>query len=185
MKRGIFGGTFDPTHLSHVLACHYVLETSDINIIYVVPCLKHPFGKTVTAFEHRLEMCRLAMQRLEPDVQVLDIEGKRGGVSYTIDTVHELRECFPDDELLLIIGSDLLKEMHDWKNFDEIIHIAPLYIIPRLMDESRPELTNPEKFFLPDISSTMVRKKLHNKESIEQYLPQSVIKYIHQHNLYP
>lgn len=185
MKRGIFGGTFDPPHMSHVLACHYVLETTDIDIIYVIPCFKHPFGKTVSTFEHRLEMCKLAMQRLIPDVVVMDIEAKRGGVSYTIDTINELHERFPDDELLLIIGSDLLEEMHDWKNFDEIIQSATLHIIPRLMDESRPHLSNPEKFFLPDISSTMVRRKLHDKERVDLFLPQSVINYIQQHNLYP
>jgi nicotinate-nucleotide adenylyltransferase len=181
MKIGIFGGTFDPPHLSHTLACYYVLETSDIEKIYVIPCYRHPFGKTMEPFKHRLEMCKLAMARLYPGIEVLDIEGKRGGVSYTIDTIKDIQKQCPDDELFLIVGSDILKETENWKDFDEVEKLATLHPIPRLINSTE----NPDvDFFLPDISSTMVREKLHNGESVDKYLARQVIEYIKQQFLY-
>ncbi|MCX7766065.1 MAG: nicotinate (nicotinamide) nucleotide adenylyltransferase [Candidatus Sumerlaeia bacterium] len=184
MKIGIFGGTFDPPHLSHILACHYILETTDIEKIFVIPCYQHPFGKACVSFDHRLRMCQLAMQRLKPAVEVLDIEGKRGGISYTIDTVRELKSQYPEDEFILIAGSDILEETNKWKDFAELQKLVKFLILPRITDDTRTEKHTTLKFFLPDISSTMVRNKLRNGESVEELISRSVLAYIKQHNLY-
>ncbi|MCD6386413.1 nicotinate (nicotinamide) nucleotide adenylyltransferase [Candidatus Sumerlaeota bacterium] len=184
MRIGIFGGTFDPPHLSHTLLCLYVLETTDLDKIFVIPCNQHPFGKMGASFEHRLAMCQLAMRRLQPDVEVLDIEGRRGGISYTIDTVRELLALYPEDEFVVIIGSDILKETDRWKDFDELQRMVKILVIPRLMDETRAELIGTEKFFLPDISSTMIREKLRSNQSVEPFLSTAVLEYIKKHNLY-
>lgn len=184
MKIGIFGGTFDPPHLSHTLACHYVLETSDLDRILVIPCYQHPFEKAAASYEDRLEMCRLAMRRLHPHAEVSPIEGDMRGVSYTIDTVRELMRRHPDTSFELIIGSDILKGTAQWKEFDTLKTLVTLRILPRLCEETAPDLANPEKFFLPDISSSMVRTKLTHGEPVDQYLSRSVIDYIHRKGLY-
>ncbi len=184
MKIGIFGGTFDPPHLSHILACHYVLETTEIEKIFVIPCYLHPFGKVCVSFEHRLKMCQLAMHRLKPAVEVLDIEGKRDGISYTIDTVRELKSQYPQDEFTLIAGSDILEETHKWKDFAELQKLVKILILPRITVDTRSEINTTAKFFLPDISSTIVRNKLRNGESVDEFISRSVLAYIKQHNLY-
>ncbi len=184
MKIGIFGGTFDPPHLSHVLACHYVLETSGLDKILVIPCYQHPFEKPTAPFEDRMEICRLAMRQLHPRVEVSPIEGEIRKVSYTIDTVRELRRRHPDASFELIIGSDVLKETTKWKEFELLKTLVTLRILPRLCEETVPDLANPEKFFLPDISSSMVREKLKRGEPVDQYLSHSVIDYIHRKGLY-
>jgi nicotinate-nucleotide adenylyltransferase len=184
MKIGIFGGTFDPPHLSHTLACHYVLETSDLDKILVIPCYQHPFSKPTAPFEDRLEMCRLAMRLLRGRVEVSAIESEIGGVSYTIDTVRELKSRHPDALFELIIGSDILKETAKWKDFEELKRMVTLRILPRIGLDASQQTPEREPFFLPDISSTMVREKLKRRESVDQYLARSVIDYIAHKRLY-
>ncbi len=184
MKIGIFGGTFDPPHMSHVLACLYVLETTDIDKIFVIPCSKHPFSKDTVDFTHRFEMCRLAMKPLEDGVEVLDIEGKRGGVSYTIDTVKELKEKYPADDFVLIIGSDILDETHEWKDIDELERIVEIHVLPRLMEDSYEKVKESDFFFLPDISSTEIRERIASRKPIDHLVAQSVLRYIQLNSLY-
>lgn len=184
MKIGIFGGTFDPPHLCHTLLCLYVLETTSLDKIFVIPCYQHAFGKLSASFEHRLAMCQLAMKRLQPEVEVLDIEGRRGGISYTIDTVRELSALYPEDEFVVIIGSDILKETDRWKNFDELQRMVKILVVPRLTEETRAEFIGGKKFFLPDVSSTIIREKLRANQSVEHLISASVLEYIKTHNLY-
>jgi len=179
---GIFGGTFDPPHISHTLACLYVLETTDLDRIHIIPCYRHPLGKAATSFEHRVAMTRLAMESLRDRVEISEMEAEREGSSYTIDTLRILRERMPDAHFSLIIGSDILKETRQWKSFDEIQRIAPLIILPRPQFAS--EGVRDFRFFLPDISSTEIRRRLSAGEDVTPYLSRRVLDYIRQHNLY-
>ena len=184
MKIGIFGGTFDPPHLSHTLACLYILETTDIKKILVVPCYEHPFGKPSVDYDHRVNMCRLAMRPLQDKVEVSTIEGARGGPSYTIDTVKDLKECYPDDNLVLIIGSDILKETDEWKDFGELKQLVEIFILPRIICEDKPIELATDKFYLPHISSTTIRERLKQGKPVDHFLARSVCDYIKINQLY-
>ncbi len=181
---GIFGGTFDPPHLSHTLACLYMLETSRIERMFVIPCYKHPFGKEVTDFVHRYEMCRKAMERLVPDIDVLDIERQRVGVSYTIDTIEDLKARYPDDEFHLVIGSDVLEETHEWKEYDRIKELVTINILPRVLNNKPGDRSSDKKYFLPEISSTEVRERLRADKPVDQFISRNVLTYIREHELY-
>jgi nicotinate-nucleotide adenylyltransferase len=183
MRIGIFGGSFDPPHVCHVLACLYMLETTDTEKILAIPCYEHAFGKGIAAFERRLEMCRLAFAPLGKRVEVSAIEGERKAVSYTIDTVRELKSRCPSDQFRLIIGSDILEETNKWKDFEGLRRLVEIVTLPRLSAaDMRGEKR--EAFFFPDLSSTMIRERLARGESVEELVPRTVLQYIREHRLY-
>ena len=184
MNIGIFGGTFDPPHISHTLACLYVLETTDIERILVIPCFQHPFRKTAVAFSHRVDMCRIAMECLAPRVEVSEIEAGRKSPSYTIDTLKILKKHLPDAQFSLIIGSDILQETSKWKSFDEIERIARIIILPRPQREAEQKQSEEPHFLLPDISSSEIRRRLKTEEDVSTFLSHRVLEYISRHNLY-
>jgi len=183
MNLCIFGGTFDPPHICHSLACLYALETRKIEKILVIPCFRHPLGKETTPFQHRLVMSRLAMECLSPKVEVSDMESLRKGPSYTLDTLKILRTERPGDNLSFLIGSDILAEANRWKHFEEIKKIAEIIILPRLKPGKIPG--EPEEMFaFPDISSTEIRNRIKMGKEVSPFLSNKVLDYIKIHNLY-
>jgi nicotinate-nucleotide adenylyltransferase len=183
-RLSIFGGTFDPPHVGHVLAAHYVLMTSRTERIFVVPCAEHPFGKEQAAFEHRLAMCRLACQSLGEAVEVLDIEGRRRGPSYTIDTIRELRRQHPEARLELIVGSDIPPEFPKWKDAEALHSLVDLRVLPR-QDASPPAGGDDETLYhLPRISSSDIRDMLAHGRDVAPHVPHAVLDYIRVHGLY-
>ena len=185
MNLAIFGGTFDPPHISHTLGCLYALEVYDIDHILVIPCLHHPLGKNATTYPHRAAMCRLAMECLVPRVEISEMESERPGPSYTIDTLKILRQKRPGDKLFIIIGSDILEETRLWKSFDEIQQIAEFIILPRpISGKDRIENQPWSNFTLPDISSTEIRRSLKEGKEVDLFLSRRVLEYIRENHLY-
>jgi len=180
MSIGIFGGSFDPPHICHVLVCQYVLAMSEVERILVIPSSKHPFDKGQTSFEHRLAMTQLAMQSLGARVEVSAIESQREGYSYTIDTVRALREIYPGESFRLIIGTDILGETDRWKEFDEVARLAPVLVVPRDAAD------HPAKgiFAFPALSSTRVREALVRGEDVSAAIVPEVLGYIREKGLY-
>ncbi|GAB4326075.1 MAG: nicotinate-nucleotide adenylyltransferase [Candidatus Sumerlaeia bacterium] len=192
MQLGLFGGSFNPPHLAHVMAALYCLETGAVEHILVVPCADHPFGKDLAPFDHRLQMCRLAFARLGEGVEVSDIEGRRPPPSFTIDTVRELRRTRPDASLRLIVGSDILEEFERWKDAALLRRLAPLLVVPRsperpgagVKGSAAQSAEGGAAFALPAVSSTTVRERLHRGEPVEGLIPRAVLDYIRRHRLY-
>ncbi len=172
----IFGGTFDPPHVGHVLAVHYILLTANAERVMVIPCAEHPFGKGQVDFAHRLAMCRLAFTELGQRVQVLDIEAQRQGTSYTIDTVHALRQQYPDVTLKLVVGSDIPAEIDQWKSSKELLQLVELLVLPRKGFTTQS--------MLPEVSSSDVRHRLTQGQEVTSLLPSSVLAYLHKNGLY-
>jgi nicotinate-nucleotide adenylyltransferase len=184
---GIFGGTFDPPHVGHVMAVHYVLLTSKMEAALVVPCASHPFGKQHSAFERRLEMCRLAFAHLGERVRVLDIEARRQGPSYTIDTARELRSLHPDAEFELVIGSDITRELENWREIDALRAMVRFRVLPRLEENTAArEGDQDSPFYLPRVSSSGLRALMREGrwEDMEGRIPANVLDYIRDNNLY-
>lgn len=178
MTLGIFGGSFDPPHICHVLVCQYVLSMHFVDRILVIPSFSHPFSKDQAPFEHRLAMTRMAMAGLGSAVEVSDIEATRDGYSYTVDTLRQLRPMFPSESMRLIIGSDILDEVDRWKDFDEVKRLAPPLIIPRGLDDA------PGTFTFPPLSSTQIRAAMKSGQDVSSALQPLVLDYIARNGLY-
>lgn len=182
---GVFGGSFNPPHVSHVLACAYALSVHPLDRILVIPSYQHPLDKALLAYEHRYEMTRLAFRHLEPWVEVSRLEEQLGGVSYTVDTLTELRRQRPGSRFRLIVGSDILGEVERWRRFDDIVAMAPLLVVPRIVETKVPAAgTQGSGFHLPKVSSTEIRHALAAGEEPGEVLPLSVRQYIREHGLY-
>jgi len=176
---GVFGGSFDPPHVAHVMAAAYALSATEIDRLVVIPTYRHPFAKPLAPYEHRLRMCELAMADLRR-VEVSRIEAELGGDSWTVRTLEELRRREPYARLRLVIGSDLLKEAPRWHAFDRISAIAPPLVIGRAGYPSEQAM----RADLPAVSSTEIRKRLAEGVPVEGLVPRVVIDYVRAHGLY-
>jgi nicotinate-nucleotide adenylyltransferase len=175
----VYGGSFDPPHIAHSLVCAYVLCAHPIDSLLVVPTGTHPFGKPLSAFEHRLRMCELAMADLAR-VQISSLERDLEGPSLTLRTLELLRQSHPDAALRLVIGSDLLRETASWHRFDRICELAP----PLIVQRAGCEQAGVEQPALPDISSTEVRRRLREGLPVDGLVSHAVAAYARTHRLY-
>ena len=182
----VYGGSFDPPHVSHVLAAAYALKVGGFDQVLVVPVFEHAFQKQLAPFAHRLRMCELAFSGIH-QVQVSALEQTLETPSRTLHTLEHLTAEHPDWALRLLIGSDVLLEAPRWHAFDRIAALAPPYVVARL---GYPQ-TNDAVALLPDVSSTRVREALARPETplhaalLAQSLPSAVLAYIAEHGLYP
>ncbi len=145
-KIGILGGTFDPIHLGHLRAAVEIQEGFGLDAVYLIPAAIPPHKQRmdIAAPEDRLEMVRQATEDL-PELRVSDIELKRQGPSYTIDTIYAFREKLPAKVwVYLIMGIDAFLEISTWKAYDDLLHIVPSIVINRPAPEgqARPSLEN-------------------------------------------
>jgi nicotinate-nucleotide adenylyltransferase len=178
-ERAVFGGSFDPPHVGHVLAAAWVLSTSPVDEILVIPTFEHVFGKRLTPFAHRLRMCELAFAPLKR-VRVLDLEARLGGASATVRTLEALGREEPGVSLHLIVGSDLVGEIPRWTEGHRIPELASLLVVGRggHDDGQRRDVS------MPEISSTEIRDRLRRGESVEGLVPRAVIEHIAASQLY-
>ncbi|MGH7285579.1 MAG: nicotinate-nicotinamide nucleotide adenylyltransferase [Polyangiaceae bacterium] len=181
MNVAIFGGSFNPPHVAHVLAAALVLATEPVDRLLVVPAFRHPFAKDLAPFDARVKMCERAMGDL-PGVEVSRVEEELGGESRTLRTLEHLREGHPDWRMRLVMGGDLVGESGKWHRFDEIQKIAPPIVLGRVGFEAAPGTSA----LLPDVSSTDVRKKIADGKwsELARLVPRSVIAFVREQNLY-
>lgn len=177
----IFGGSFNPPHVAHVLACTLLVCLDDVERIVVVPTFKHPFAKSLAPFDDRVKMCEIAMAWI-PRVEVSRIEEEIGQESRTLRTLQVLREAHPDWRPRLVIGADILTEAPRWQGFDAIARIAPPIVLGRV-GFSHP---GQQAALLPDVSSTRVRADVARGawSEVEQVVPRQVVAFIRDRGLY-
>ncbi|WEV40932.1 nicotinate-nucleotide adenylyltransferase [Lactobacillus sp. ESL0684] len=184
---GIFGGTFNPVHLGHLLVAQQVLTKLHLDEVWLIPTNLPPLKAvpSVTA-QDRAHMLKLATKD-NPKFQVKLFELFRGGVSYTIDTLNYLSEQSPENHYYLIMGSDQVSQFDHWKQPAKLAQKATLVGV------KRPGYDYPQKAELPmiwvdvplvDISSTMIRQTLAMGGSIRYLVPESVREYIEEKGLY-
>ena len=145
-KIGILGGTFDPIHLGHLRAAVEIQEGFGLDAVYLIPAAlpPHKLRSDIAAPEDRLEMVRRATEDI-PELRVSDIEIKRQGPSYTIDTICAFREKLPPRVwVYLIMGIDAFLEINTWKSYEDLLHIVPSIVINRPAPDGRiqPSLEN-------------------------------------------
>jgi len=175
----VFGGSFNPPHVAHVMAAAWVVSTQTVDALLIVPTFRHPFGKPLAPFEDRLEMCRLALEWL-PRVEVSSLERDLGGSSFTINTLETLQSREPDAKLALCVGADVLAERHLWHRADDVDRVARRIVIGRQGYDNPPEASPP----LPAISSTEIRQLLATGGDARRIVPRAVLEYIARQGLY-
>ena len=197
---GLFGGSFNPPHVAHVLVAAWALSIDDLHEVWVIPTGGHPFGKTLAPFAARLAMCRLAFACFGERVRVLEIE-EEDRVHHSVKTVKKIAEAHPEFAWRWIIGSDALAQTEEWVGFDELSRIAKPLVIARLgyplsrdenptseaaCSEAGRENTGHRRFTLPDISSSLVRELVAKGSGAdaEGLLPRAVRDYIARRHLY-
>ena len=178
---GVFGGSFNPPHLAHVLALAVVLARFEVERILVVPTYQHPFAKALAPYEDRVKMCELAMAVL-PRVEVSRIEEALGGESRTLRTIERLRADHPGKPLRFVMGADLVVESAKWYAFDRVAALAPPIVLGRVgvvYDGAPPPI-------LPAISSTDVRARIAagRWEELAELVPRAVLAYARERGLY-
>jgi len=212
-RLGLFGGTFNPIHYGHLRSAEEVAEALDLDQIWFIPAAlpPHKSRADVTSFEVRLALTRLAVGR-HPRLKVSDVEGRRPGKSYTIDTLHHFRDEFgPQGELYFILGMDSMLEIATWKAYRELFTLSHFVVLDRpgydrnRLDEilkrqvspdfqalfSRDGFQHPSGYrvlvqntTLLDISGTRIRHLVREGRSIRYLLPEPVRRFILKNNLY-
>ena len=185
---GVFGGTFDPPHLAHVVlaanAMHQLLLDSLVVTVAGVPWQKVG-SRLITDAELRLKMAATAFSGVE-GVEVSDMELRRPGNSYTADTLLELSG--EDIDLFLLLGSDAAAGLDTWERFDEVARLATIAVFPRRghEDSEPPEGFTWERLDLPglEISSTDIRRRVVAGEPIDGLLPVEIQALVAEHELY-
>lgn len=212
MKVGIVGGTFNPIHIAHLRIAEEVREGFDLGKVIFVPAASPPHKPLVgeLPFASRCEMVRLAT-RDNPDFAVSDIEGKRGGKSYSIDTLRAFRQLYPGDEFFFVIGSDSFMDIGSWREYAAIFDCCNLVVVERPgfaingLEKALPAAIAREfasfgtekrlahrsgysvyyKEGIPlDISSSSVRELRRLGRSVRYLVPEAVEHYIKEKGLY-
>ncbi len=188
-KVGIFGGTFDPIHNGHLITAQSVRELRVLDKILFVPSFISPHKTDINSAEpkHRLEMIKLAIERVD-FFDYDDYEIKKGGISFTVDTLREFKKRY--GHLEFIIGYDNIFEFHTWKEPDEIMKLAEIIVLRR---KSSHPFTLEDKYVKSaifvetrgiEISATDIRERVKNKKPIHYLVPEKVMEYIYNFNLY-
>jgi nicotinate-nucleotide adenylyltransferase len=185
MNVAIFGGSFNPPHVAHVLAAAYVLACFDVDRCLVVPTFRHPFAKSLAPFEDRLAMCRLAFADLAR-VSISALEEELGGESRTVRTLEHLHAQHPEWRMRLVVGADVVHEMDRWWSPARVRELAPPLVLGRLgvARVALPPGHEDAPCVLPEVSSTAIRTALARGESVGALVPREVERYARERGLY-
>lgn len=202
MRLGILGGTFDPPHNGHLQIAHAARDALELAHIVFLPAKQPPHKQDdadgdldpVSPLEARLAMLRLAL-RPHPEFVISLLEVERDGLSYTVDTLRELRRDSPDADIFFIMGMDSLVNLPTWHQPREIVKLGKLAVLNRpgyQLDLDALERQVPgvsaALVMVPapkvDISSTDIRSRVRRDKSIRGLVPPAVANYIQQHHLY-
>lgn len=184
-KIGILGGTFDPPHIGHMLIAKEVQLTCNLDEIWFIPTNDPPHKKHANAEAKDRFAMLCEMTRNEPTWNVLDIELKRKGKSFTIDTVSKLKQLYPSDQLHFIIGADMVEYLPKWHKINELITLISFICVQRPMFRLKSPYPMKEVYIYDiNISSTMIRRRLIDGKSPHYFVEESVYNYIKEHQLY-
>jgi len=189
MKLGLYGGSFDPVHLGHLLVAQAAIEELGLDQLYFIPVALSPFkpeSKPSPAAE-RLRLLRLALAG-QTKYEVDDQEIKRGGTSYTIDTLRDYTRRFPQAGLFYLVGADNVASLPGWREADELARLAEFVAIPR-PGESPAAFPAPFrdrmlKGFPFGVSSSQIRARVKAGLPIDQLVPSAVAEAIRNYRLY-
>ncbi len=190
---GIYGGSFDPPHMGHLLLAESAREELDLEKVFFVPARQTPLKNrpSLATPEERWAMVNLAVEG-NPFFETSRVELLREPPSYTIDTVRYFRQRFPGAEFWFILGEDVLAEFHHWRQYRELLQLTGIGVgkrpggpgrFPAALEEYREKI----RFFSHpgiEISSQTIRERIRQGRSVRYWVPEKVREYILQHRLY-
>ena len=188
MRLGIFGGTFDPPHVGHLLAAVDAVERLTLDRLVLVPAANQPLktGRVTAPATDRLAMTRLLVDGDERfEVDPMEIE--RSGLSFSVDTLSAFAERHPGAERFFLVGADVLRTFDRWREPARVLELATLVVLTR--DDGMDEMAIPATALrLPtrrvDVSSTEIRARVAAGRPLRGFVPDSVAGYIAAHGLY-
>ena len=191
VKIGFLGGSFDPVHFGHLLAAQDAFEQHKLDRLILVPAAQAPLkpNDVQSSAEDRLAMLRAAVE-WDRRFEISDLELRRGGVSYTIDSARHFRKLYPNDELYWVIGGDQLPKLHLWKDVAELAWLVEFIFLerPGFSVKAQPEIAGLRLHrcdgHLLAISSTELRERTRQNLSLDYFVPHKAIIYIREHSLY-
>jgi len=191
VRIGVFGGTFDPPHVGHLLLAADASEALRLDLLIFVPAGAQPFKvetPPLASGPDRFEMLRLAVSG-DPKYSVDDAEINREGLSYTVDTLEHLAGRYAGAELFFLLGQDALAGFKQWRKPERILELATLALMMRSGARDVGEWRNAERLEVVsarsvEVSSTEIRQRLREKKSIRGFVPESVERFIEARGLY-
>jgi nicotinate-nucleotide adenylyltransferase len=189
MKIGIFGGSFDPVHIGHLLVAQAAVEELGLDKLFFVPASQSPFKteNKIAPAEVRLKLLRLALAG-KANYEIDEQEIKRGGISYSVETLRDYAKRFPVAQLFYLIGADNISKLNEWREANELAKLAEFVAIPR-PGESAAQFPKPFrgrvlKGFPIEISSSQIRVRVKANLPIENLVPPFVADAIRAAKLY-
>ena len=193
MKTGLFGGTFDPIHIGHLIVAETVRSNLGIDRMVFIPVSEPPHkpNKIINPYAVRFEMVKRAIEGY-PRFEVSDAELRKGGISYTIDTITSFRHSkeYERDELYLLIGSDNFLELNSWKDPEKLLESVRTLVVQRPGFDIASVVStykNMVEFVqapLIEISASEIRQRVHEGKSIRYWVPARVESFIQSEGLY-
>jgi nicotinate-nucleotide adenylyltransferase len=188
MKVGLFFGSFNPIHVGHMVLANYMLEFTDLDKVWFVISPHNPLKNKSSLLDEkqRLQMVRIAIED-NAKLKASDVEFKLSQPSYTVHTLAYLKEKYPKNEFVLIMGADNLATFHKWKNFEEILKYHKIYVYPRKDNEVKESKYKNVKFTnapVIEISSTLIRSAIKEKKDVRYFVPEKVWEYIKEMHFY-
>jgi nicotinate-nucleotide adenylyltransferase len=183
MRIALLGGSFDPLHFGHLFICAELLWRCEPDALWLLPVARHPFEKTLSPFEDRLEMARIGARLLGPRAEARALEAElvqKGGDGTTISLLRHLTTQQPAVSFLLAVGADAWAQRAAWRDFDGLARLAEVVVFNRAGVEEV-EGGGPA---LPDISSTTVRERVAGQQPIDDLVPAEIARYIRARGLY-
>lgn len=194
MRLGIFGGTFDPPHVGHLLAASDAIEHLKLDRLVFVPAAQQPLkvGRVAAPAVHRLAMVRLTVGP-DPRLEADSVEVDREGLSYTVDTLRDFAGRYPSAELFFLVGADVLSSFAQWRDPHTVLELATLAVMVRGAESEGAArdvdaALAARATFIPtrriDVSSTEIRDRVQSGRSIHGFVTDAVAEYISSHGLY-
>jgi nicotinate-nucleotide adenylyltransferase len=185
---GLFGGSFDPVHIGHLLVAQAAFEELALDRLFFIPAAQSPFkpGRQPAPAVIRLRMLRMALA-CHPDYEVDSQEVQRGGVSYTIDTIRAYGRRFPHAQLMYLIGADHVSTLPLWREAEELARLVHFVVIPRpgeAVEVPRPFQVTQLNGWPLRLSSSEIRTRVKDLKAIEHLVPYGVEEAIVQNGLY-
>lgn len=192
MRLAIFGGSFDPPHVGHLLAAEDAYELLSLDRIVLVPASSQPLkvGRIVAGAEHRLAMARLLVEG-DGRFEVSAVEVERSGLSFTVDTLNHFARFYPAAERYLLLGADVLATFGQWREPERVLQLARPAVLQRQGDEPAAlpaglGATDVQRLATRrvDVSSTEIRERVRRGKSIRGFVTDHVAAYIARNGLY-
>ena len=191
LRVGVFGGSFDPIHLGHLLTADDIRRQLRLDRVLFIPACHPPHKRgPLTPYRHRLAMTRLAIEN-EPGFELCPIEESRPGPSYTVDTLIALRPLYPGAVVYLIVGSDQYRDVASWHRPDLLTRLAQVVVMsrpaveqPLLFPGHDPRRVQFRSVIPAGISAAAIRARLAKGLSVRYMLPVSAAEYVRRHRLY-